>query len=95
MASHQPQSGQHWHVSLAARAPNLFNELRGFTHIHTLIQHHSAVTQLFQLPSLVGTPDRRGNGANYLDFQRDPVLDWSEDAPHILLSQRLASIAKL
>ncbi|TKY90726.1 hypothetical protein EX895_000724 [Sporisorium graminicola] len=61
----------------------------------SLVSIGIAVTQLFQLPSLVGTPDRRNPGANYLDFQQDPVLDWSQDASHILLSERLASIAKL
>ncbi|CDU24115.1 uncharacterized protein SPSC_02744 [Sporisorium scitamineum] len=60
----------------------------------SLVSIGIAVTQLFQLPSLVGSPDRN-RGANYLNFQPDPVLSWPEDAPHILLSQRLASIAKL
>lgn len=62
----------------------------------SLVSIGIAVTQLFQLPSLVGTPDHKRNGANYLDFQQhDPLLEWPEDAPHILLSERLASIAKL
>ncbi|SJX60544.1 uncharacterized protein SRS1_10187 [Sporisorium reilianum f. sp. reilianum] len=61
----------------------------------SLVSIGIAVTQLFQLPSLVGTPDEKQPGANYLNFQGDPVLNWPEDAPHILLSQRLASIAKL
>ncbi|GAC93328.1 hypothetical protein PHSY_000893 [Pseudozyma hubeiensis SY62] len=62
----------------------------------SLVSIGIAVTQLFQLPSLVGSPDaKRPGGASYLDFQKDPVVDWSEAAPHILLSQRLESIAKL
>lgn len=62
----------------------------------SLVSIGIAVTQLFQLPSLVGSTDeRRPEAANYLDFQRDAVVDWSEAAPHVLLSRRLDSIAKL
>uniref|UniRef100_V5GKE2 DUF202 domain-containing protein n=1 Tax=Kalmanozyma brasiliensis (strain GHG001) TaxID=1365824 RepID=V5GKE2_KALBG len=58
----------------------------------SLVSIGIAVTQLFQLPSLVGTPQHPQPG---LAFPQDPVLDWSDTAPHILLSQRLANIAKL
>ncbi|SPO21088.1 uncharacterized protein UTRI_00565 [Ustilago trichophora] len=61
----------------------------------SLVSIGIAVTQLFQLPSLVGTPDAKPPNPNYLDFQGDTMVDWDENAPHILLSQRLASIAKL
>ncbi|SNX81829.1 uncharacterized protein MEPE_00534 [Melanopsichium pennsylvanicum] len=61
----------------------------------SLVSIGIAVTQLFQLPSLVGTPDARLSVANYINFQQDSVVDWPENEPHVLLSQRLASIAKL
>ncbi|ETS63738.1 hypothetical protein PaG_02052 [Moesziomyces aphidis] len=60
----------------------------------SLVSIGIAVTQLFQLPSLVGTPDAH-NGAAYLDFEAKLLGQDAVLPPHILLSQRLASIAKL
>lgn len=105
MAAHQSQSGQHWHVSQTQSEANQhtspeprraesIDQVSFSRHICCLCDT-SAVTQLFQLPSLVGTPDAKRPNANYLDFQGDSIVDWDENAPHILLSQRLASIAKL
>lgn len=62
----------------------------------SLVSIGIAVTQLFQLPSLVGSPTaKQPNTGSYLSFQEDPVVDWSEAPPHVLLSRRLDSIAKL
>ncbi|GAC73729.1 D-3-phosphoglycerate dehydrogenase [Moesziomyces antarcticus T-34] len=60
----------------------------------SLVSIGIAVTQLFQLPSLVGTPDAH-DGAGYLDFESTLLGQDAVLPPHILLSQRLASIAKL
>lgn len=63
----------------------------------SLVSIGIAVTQLFQIPSLVGgsSNGKEPGGANYLDFENDLLGDWSDAPSHILISQRLASIAKL
>lgn len=62
----------------------------------SLVSIGIAITQLLALPALVGTPNNKQPGPNYLDFERDLVVDWSDNAPpHILLAQRLHNIAKL
>ncbi|KAI3480944.1 hypothetical protein L1887_56897 [Cichorium endivia] len=67
------------------------------THLSRLAPHQPQPGQhrnLFQLPSLVGTPDAH-DGAGYLDFESTLLGQDAVLPPHILLSQRLASIAKL
>lgn len=62
----------------------------------SLVSIGIAVTQLFQLPSLVGTQSpKHPGGGNYLDFEQDLLRNDSDLPPFLVLSRRLDSIAKL